>query len=377
MAESSGRSRVYFDVQVGKKPLGRISMELYNDIVPKTAESFRALCTGEKGTGTTGTPLHFKGSTFHRVIKGFMIQGGDFTQHNGTGGESIYGEKFADENFDLKHEKPFLLSMANAGPGTNGSQFFVTTVPTPHLDGKHVVFGEVLNGKSVVREIENINTGPNDKPPIDVVITDCGELKGDAYAKATEKLPDSTGDPYEDYPEDQPAADLTAASIHRIAADLKDMGNRAFKAADPAVGLAKYQKALRYLYQYPETADDEKDLELKLSSLKFALHSNSALLHLKLNDPESAAKSADAAVDTADSDGKDSLITSAERAKALYRRALAKTAKKDDEAAMADLKAALALVPGDAAITKELGAAKKREEERKRKEKALYSKFFQ
>merc|ERR1712217_663008 len=140
------RPNVWFDISIGGQSAGKVVFELYTDIVPKTAENFRALCTGEKGVGKAGKPLHYKGSSFHRVIKNFMMQGGDFTAGNGTGGESIYGEKFADENFMDTHSKKFLLSMANAGPNTNGSQFFVTFTETPHLDGKHVVFGEVISG---------------------------------------------------------------------------------------------------------------------------------------------------------------------------------------------------------------------------------------
>jgi len=164
IVHSGDNPKVFFDIEIGGEPAGKVVMELFSDTVPKTAENFRALCTGEKGMGASGKPLHYKGSTFHRVIKDFMLQGGDFTRGDGTGGESIYGEKFADENFKIKHTEGLLLSMANAGPGTNGSQFFITSRETPHLDGKHVVFGRVLEGETTVRAVENVDKGANDAP---------------------------------------------------------------------------------------------------------------------------------------------------------------------------------------------------------------------
>ena len=166
--------QVFFDISIGGAAAGRVTFGLYTE-TPKTSENFRALCTGEKGTGLSGKPLHYKGSKFHRVIDGFMAQGGDFTKGNGTGGESIYGAKFADENFKIKHTKPYLLSMANAGKNTNGSQFFITFVPCDWLDGKHCVFGEVIDGVEIVEAMQAVgsSTGATSK---EVKITDCGEL---------------------------------------------------------------------------------------------------------------------------------------------------------------------------------------------------------
>jgi peptidylprolyl isomerase len=169
------RPRVFFDMTVGGSSAGRVVMELYADEVPRTAENFRALCTGEKGAGRSGKPLHYKGSSFHRVIPDFMCQGGDFTRGNGTGGESIYGEKFPDEKFVRKHTGPGILSMANAGPNTNGSQFFICTVATPWLDGKHVVFGQVVEGMDVVKAIEKVGSRSGSTAK-EVKIADCGQL---------------------------------------------------------------------------------------------------------------------------------------------------------------------------------------------------------
>mmetsp|Transcript_116555 Transcript_116555/g.228674 ORF Transcript_116555/g.228674 Transcript_116555/m.228674 type:complete len:309 (+) Transcript_116555:84-1010(+) len=186
---------VYFDIALDGSVVGRVVFELFAHVVPKTAENFRALCTGEMGKGRSGKRLSFLGSTFHRIIPGFMCQGGDFTRGNGTGGESIYGEKFRDENFKMKHTGKGILSMANSGPNTNGSQFFICTAATPHLDGKHVVFGKVVSGYEVVQQMERCGSrgGATSKR---VTIHSCGEVSADeppakrAKTQAASAVPD-------------------------------------------------------------------------------------------------------------------------------------------------------------------------------------------
>ncbi|KAF1996691.1 hypothetical protein P154DRAFT_525387 [Amniculicola lignicola CBS 123094] len=176
MAESAEPNPiVFFDITLGGEPLGRIKMELFSNITPKTAENFRTFCNGDM-KNAQGKPIGYKGSKFHRVIKDFMLQGGDFINGNGTGSKTMFGtDKFADENFIIKLDGPGLLAMANSGPNTNGCQFFITTVATPHLNGKHVVFGKVVEGMDVVSKIEKTRT-ISDKPVQEVIVSQCGEM---------------------------------------------------------------------------------------------------------------------------------------------------------------------------------------------------------
>jgi len=177
MASNPKNPVVFFDIQIGKRQLGRMVFELYADTNPKTAENFRSLCTGERGTSLSSRQkLHYQDSPFHRIISGFMAQGGDITRGDGTGGESIFGGKFPDENFTRTHDSAGLLSMANSGPNTNGSQFFITFRDTPHLDGRHVVFGKLIEGLELLPVMENVSTDGSDRPRAPVIIEQCGQI---------------------------------------------------------------------------------------------------------------------------------------------------------------------------------------------------------
>ncbi|CAK7895837.1 peptidyl-prolyl cis-trans isomerase Cpr6p [[Candida] anglica] len=362
-------SKVFFDITIGGEPKGRIVFELFNDVVPRTTENFRALCTGEKGISEkSGKALHFKGSIFHRVIKDFMCQGGDFTHGSGIGGESIYGEKFEDENFKLTHDKPFLLSMANAGPNTNGSQFFITTVPTPHLNGKHVVFGQVIQGKSLVRQIERCEKA-NDKPVDDVVIADCGELDSDYVPEQSAGTDDGTGDIYEEVMADDDNIDVNSSeSVFKAVSTLKEIGTTLLKAGDFKRAYEKYHKATNFLQEYYPDDLPEEDLKT-LYSLTLSCNLNASLAALKLNDGKKTVSAANAALDVTDIDDKS-------KSKALYRKGMGQLLVKDEESAQKTLEEALRVAPGDAAIVQGLQQVKATLKKRHEKQKKAMSKFF-
>lgn len=365
-------TKVFFDISTAGVKQGRVAFELYNDVVPKTAENFRALCTGEKGKTESGIPLHYKGSIFHRVIKDFMCQGGDFTHGSGIGGESIYGAKFEDENFKRIHDKPFLLSMANAGPNTNGSQFFITTVPTPHLDGKHVVFGEVIQGKSVVRRLERCKKGANDKPEDDWIISDCGELPED-YVPQVED--DGTGDVYEETLKDNSNIDINnPQSVFEAVTKLKDIGTSQLKQGKLHVSYNKYSKAGGFLDDYFPEDLSEADLKT-LHDLKKSIYLNLSLVALKLNNGKQVVEAADRALSEIEEEV-DGPEKDKSKAKALYRKGMGQLSLKDEESAKQSLEAALKFAPEDGGIITGLQNVKASIKARRDKEKKAMSKFF-
>jgi len=369
-----GNPIVFLDVNLAHQRLGRIVIELFKDEVPKTSENFRALCTGEKGIGEkTGKSLHYKGSRFHRVIKDFMIQGGDFENGNGTGGESIYGHKFDDEGLGseqgpLKHDKPGLLSMANSGPNTNGSQFFITTSCPSHLDGKHVVFGRVLKGMGLVKEIGGIKTGSNDVPEQPVVIADCGEfLHGTKDYGLTEA--DGSLDMYPRYPEDLELDFFQNENLEKvldICRAIKDCGNSFFKSKDFANAIEKYRKACRYLNFLMDSNPQTVEVKLeKIREVDVPIKLNLAACHLATKSWEEARAECEKVLDIQENN-----------AKALFRKGQALFGMKEFDGALQELHKAQRMQPEDKSILAEITRTKKAKLEVVNKEKQLYSRMF-
>ncbi|EYU42659.1 hypothetical protein MIMGU_mgv1a019911mg [Erythranthe guttata] len=349
----AARTRCFLDINIGDELEGRIVVELYNDVVPLTAENFRALCTGEKGFGKeVGVPMHYKGSCFHRVVKGFMVQGGDTSSGHGRGGESIYGLRFDDENFELKHERKVRCSMANTGPNSNGSQFFITT--PEHLTWMEACrVWEGYKGMGVVRSIEHLPVGEEG-------FSYEGEDDGTAnFFK--------DGDLYPDWPTDLDDNSSELSWWVSAVESIKGYGNEHFKKQDYKMALRKYRKALRYLDAcWEKEGIDEGDKSLDLRKMKAQIFTNSSACKLKLGDLRGALLDTEFAM----RDGENN-------AKALFRQGQAHMALNDIDSAVESFKKAFELEPNDGAIKKEFTAVKKKIADRRNVEKKAYSKMFQ
>ncbi|GAB4847012.1 Peptidyl-prolyl cis-trans isomerase cyp40, variant 2 [Ancistrocladus abbreviatus] len=357
------RPRCYMDISIGGELEGRIVMELYNDVVPKTAENFRVLCTGEMGISPLSSlPLHYKGVRFHSIMRGLMIQGGDISAGDGTGGESIYGLTFEDENLELKHERKGILSMVNSGPNTNGSQFLITTTQTHHLDGKHVVFGRVIKGLGVIRSIEHVAVKDNDRPTVDVIVVDCGEIPEGADDGISNFFKD--GDAYPDWPTDLDAKPDQLSWWMTAVEYIKAFGNEKYKKQDYKMALRKYRKAMRYLDVCWEIEELDKE-SISLRKMRSQIYTNSSACKLKLGDVEGALWDTDLAI----RDEEDNV-------KAHFRRGQALMANNEIDTAVESFSKALELEPNDGIIKKELAAAKKKIADRHTREKKAYTKMF-
>jgi peptidyl-prolyl isomerase D len=292
-----------------------------------------------------------------------MVQGGDISAGDGTGGESIYGLNFEDENFEMKHERKGILSMANTGPNTNNSQFFITTTRTSHLDGKHVVFGKVVKGMGVVRSIEHVPIGENDSPDLDVVISDCGQIMDGEDDGITNFFND--GDMYPDWPADLDDNSSKLSWWTNAVESIKASGNQHFKKQDFKMALRKYRKALRYLDTCWEKEGIDEDMSNCLRKMKSQVFTNSSASKLKLGDLKGALLDTDFAM----RDGENNV-------KALFRRGQAYVALNDVDAAAESFKKALELEPNDGGIKKELAAINQKIAIRRDKERKAFSKIF-
>ncbi|KAH0831236.1 peptidyl-prolyl cis-trans isomerase [Lanmaoa asiatica] len=395
MSESAERPITYFDITIDGYPVGRIIFSLYADLVPKTAENFRALCTGESGIGKSGKLLSYAGSKFHRVIKGQAISRLEMVPVESPSTE----KSLRTEAFSVNHDRPFLLSMANAGKDTNGSQFFITVAQTHHLDGKHVVFGEVVKGKSIdcssrATILPHLakSAGSSTTQRLRVTSPQIPSSSPPAvfYPPTDPSLRESASpddDSYEDYPEDDARAPDDHEYAYTAANVIKSIGNALLtgknndgsRAGDPnpSAALEKYLKSLRYLDQHPSLPDDvPPQRQDEFNELRTVLLNNSALAALRTQppDPALAVRQTARAYLLA--------VKTEHTAKALYRRAIAKVALKDDDGARSDLFEANTLLATEdplnlkAAISTELAKIMQREKEQREKEKKAYKKLF-
>ncbi|GJY86632.1 peptidyl-prolyl cis-trans isomerase CYP40 [Tanacetum coccineum] len=358
------RDRCFLDISIGGELEGRIIVELFNDIVPKTCHNFMALCTGEYGIGpVTGVPLHYKGVRFHRLIKSFKIEGGDISAGDGAGGESVYGLTFEDENFEMKHERKGMLSMANSGPDTNGSKFLITTTRAPHLDGKNVVFGKVVKGMGVVKSIEHVAIDDNDCPILDVMIADCGEIKEGEDDGIGNFFKD--GDMFPDWPADIDNGPSQLSWWLDAVDSIRASGNEAFKKQDHKMALRKYKKAVRYLDVCWEKEGIDDGQSISMGKKKALIFTNSAACKLKLGDAKGALIDIEFALRDGDNN-----------AKAWFRQGQAHMALNEVDAAIESFKKAKELEPNDVGIKRELKVAMKKVADRLDKEKKAYAKIF-
>ncbi|XP_055307468.1 peptidyl-prolyl cis-trans isomerase D [Sitodiplosis mosellana] len=366
---------VFLDIQIGLESVGRVIIELRKDLVPKTAENFRCLCTGEKGIGVNGKPLHYKGIRFHKVQRLFMVQGGDIVKNDGTSGESIYGPFFDDETLTLPHEAGS-VGMANFGrPNTNNSQFFVTTVDSPHCDGSNVVCGKVLRGLGCLQEMEKLASDES-VPLLEMTIQNCGEIRsGDDWSFCDD---DRSGEKLPPFPEDwdQKANEFTIEQAVAILESIKTAGNLFFGNKEYVDANRKYKKTLRYFNYLKDKLEAIHRKGLTVQQLREklqALHQinsvvclNIAAVELKLNNAENAKNSCD-----------EVLLNDPNNAKALYRRGQAHVVLKNYDDALVDLEQAYRSLPLDKNIQNEYQRAKEIWRNYQNQQKNVYKNLFE
>nr|XP_040220793.2 peptidyl-prolyl cis-trans isomerase D [Anopheles coluzzii] len=361
---------VYLDVKVGEESVGRIVIELRADVVPRTAENFRALCTGERGIAPdTGTRLHYKGSPFHRVKSLFMSQGGDIVHFNGTGGESIYGKTFEDENFTLLHEDG-AVSMANLGKAhTNNSQFFITSGECPHLNGTNVVVGYVIRGGGIVGEMERHSNDDGD-PLVPIVIEDCGQIApGDDWRVSDD---DDEVDRLPPFPEDWDRFydEFTVDEMLHYLNAIRSVGNRYFKADQFVRSNRRYKKAERYYNfftnQLNKLSPRRDGTRTLLADFQLLNCLNQAAVRLRLKDYPSVVGACNAA-----------LAIDPDNTKALYRRGIAQNEQRNYEQALEDLGRALKRIPDDRLIQHEYERSRKNLQQYTQQQRKAYAKMFQ